>query len=53
MIELIIARGLTENSHCRLCKEQQESATSFGSMQNVSKQSISGETKQSACGDGC
>ena len=24
MIELIIARGLTENSHCRLCKEQQE-----------------------------
>ena len=24
MIELIIARGLTQNSHCSLCKEQQE-----------------------------
>ena len=31
-------RGFTENSQSRLCKEQRDSATSFGWMQNVSKQ---------------
>ena len=52
MIELIIARGLTQNSHCRLCKEQQESATSLAACKMLASSEYLAR-QNSACGDGC